>query len=432
MVTALLWPALWNGFPLVFHDTGGYLARPFEGTLELGRSAFYGAFLAAGIAFDFWPNIVVQAAIVVWLVVLTLRLHELPGPAPAAATILTLAVLTGLPWYTAQLMPDVFVPAAVLCLYLLAFRYSALRRWEIIALSAVVIAAVASHAVIAVLSVALIVILLAMRPLAARLGLVRPRLRAAVTAVTTAMLFAPLSNLALTGNFALTPGGVTFVFTRLFDEGIVARYLADKCPDPSLKLCAYRDRLPPDGDRWLWGDGPLRHGLGGWQQFEPEARRIILESVVVYPRLHLERALASSLRQFVLLRTGDGLADHMDYTQSVIKERAPNAFPAYERGRQQRRVLTFATINAIHVPVALFAIGLLPLLMALRLSSAVRPAALTLALFILFTLIANAAICGSLSIPSDRYQSRLAWLAPLAAIIVAAAWRRRHMPEGAR
>src|SRR5262245_42581906 len=28
---ALLLPALVNGFPLVFADTGGYLARPFEG-----------------------------------------------------------------------------------------------------------------------------------------------------------------------------------------------------------------------------------------------------------------------------------------------------------------------------------------------------------------------------------------------------------------
>src|SRR5689334_4747194 len=44
---ALLWPALSNRFPLIFYDTGGYLARPFEQTLEIGRSALYGAFLAA-------------------------------------------------------------------------------------------------------------------------------------------------------------------------------------------------------------------------------------------------------------------------------------------------------------------------------------------------------------------------------------------------
>ena len=30
----LLIPALWNGAALVFPDTGGYLLRPFEGTLR--------------------------------------------------------------------------------------------------------------------------------------------------------------------------------------------------------------------------------------------------------------------------------------------------------------------------------------------------------------------------------------------------------------
>ena len=63
MLLVLLAPALWNGFPLIFSDTGGYLARPFERTLELGRSAFYGTFIAAGIPLDFWPNVLLQAAL---------------------------------------------------------------------------------------------------------------------------------------------------------------------------------------------------------------------------------------------------------------------------------------------------------------------------------------------------------------------------------
>src|SRR5262252_396683 len=73
MVAVLLWPALTNGFPLLFYDTGGYLARPFEHTLDIGRSALYGAFLALGIPLDFWPNIAAQAALAAWLVILTLR-----------------------------------------------------------------------------------------------------------------------------------------------------------------------------------------------------------------------------------------------------------------------------------------------------------------------------------------------------------------------
>jgi hypothetical protein len=36
MTGVLLWPAFWNGFPLIFPDTGGYLLRPLGGTVGYG------------------------------------------------------------------------------------------------------------------------------------------------------------------------------------------------------------------------------------------------------------------------------------------------------------------------------------------------------------------------------------------------------------
>ena len=41
-----------------------------------------------------------------------------------------------------------------------------------------------------------------------------------------------ISNWAITGTFAFTPGGVSFVFGRLVDDGIIDRYLHEQCPDP--------------------------------------------------------------------------------------------------------------------------------------------------------------------------------------------------------
>src|SRR5215211_380512 len=94
MFTALVAPALWNGFPFVWADSGGYLARPFERTLELGRSALYGAFIAAGILLDFWPAVTAQAAVTAWVLVLNLRAHGLGDePWRAAALVLALALL---------------------------------------------------------------------------------------------------------------------------------------------------------------------------------------------------------------------------------------------------------------------------------------------------------------------------------------------------
>src|SRR5258708_35988916 len=146
MVLALLGPALWNGFPLIFADTGGYLLRPFEGTLELGRSALYVAFLAAAIPLEFWPSVLIQAALAVWIVTLTLRTH-LDGVRPwtAVLVVLGLAALTSLPWTASQLMPDVLVPLAALALHLLAFRPGELEAAEIVGLGALAAFAIASH-----------------------------------------------------------------------------------------------------------------------------------------------------------------------------------------------------------------------------------------------------------------------------------------------
>jgi hypothetical protein len=98
MVAALMAPALWNGFPLIFPDTSGYLDRAMLGTLGLGRSALYGLFLYAGVPFSFWPNALLQSALSVWLIVLTLRTNGLGGrPWLALSVVAMLTVGTSLP-----------------------------------------------------------------------------------------------------------------------------------------------------------------------------------------------------------------------------------------------------------------------------------------------------------------------------------------------
>src|SRR5215216_1367752 len=84
------------------------------------------------------------------------------------------ALLTSLPWYVSTLMPDIFVPLAVLALYLLAFRGAMLRRWETAALIALVAFAIASHMATLALSAILQVAFIGWRLLGARLRLPAP------------------------------------------------------------------------------------------------------------------------------------------------------------------------------------------------------------------------------------------------------------------
>ena len=60
-IVALLVPALWNGYPLLQYDTGGYLARWYEGYLVPSRSTVFGLFLHIGEGLHFWPELVLQA-----------------------------------------------------------------------------------------------------------------------------------------------------------------------------------------------------------------------------------------------------------------------------------------------------------------------------------------------------------------------------------
>ena len=46
----LIAPALWNGFALLHWDSGGYLARWYEGTLETSRAVVYGLIVTASVA----------------------------------------------------------------------------------------------------------------------------------------------------------------------------------------------------------------------------------------------------------------------------------------------------------------------------------------------------------------------------------------------
>lgn len=424
MVLVLLAPALWNGFPLIFPDTGGYLARPFEGTLTLGRSALYGLFLYVGIPAAFWSNAILQAALTVWLIVLTMRALNLRNQPWLALTILAaLAATTSLPWFAGQLMPDILFPAAVLALYLLTFQAAPLAGWERGALVVVIACAIPSHMAAAGLCLGLI----AMLGLLARFAqnaLPKPKLMLASIAVASGVALCPISNAAITGSFAFTPGGESFLFGRLIEDGIIARYLDERCPDAQLRICAYKSKLPDEADDWLWGDSPF-YTLGGWTGYAAEERAIIADTLVRYPLLHAETAIVATLKQFAAFQTEISITDN-EPTIDSLSELTPQLIDQFMSARQQSDHFDVALLNLLHVPVGALAIAALALAVLLRQRLRLAPELVALCLTVLLALALNAAICGVFSHPVDRYQSRLVPLAPFALALLIA--RRRIAP----
>ena len=416
-IVTLLAPALWNGFPLLEYDTGGYLARWFEGYLVVSRSTVYGLFAVAGWPLDFWPQIVLQAAATVWVLALALRSYGFGRrPWTLLALVVALSATTTLPWLAGILLTDIFAGLAVLALHLVVMRADTLSRAERIALVLFVAFCGATHSATFLVLLGLAVGALLTALVGHRIVALAGALRAAA-AVALAAVMLVSANFALSGNVAWTPGGYGIVFARMMQDGIVTRYLDAHCAETSFKLCPYRHSFPPTADDFLWDPGNMFDKLGRFDGLGDEMRTIVLGSLIEYPGEQLEAALAATGKQLISVGTGEGVLTPLDHTYGVIRRYMPTVAPAMDAARQQHGELHFAAINAVHVPIALATMALLPLLFVLGLRLPDYRDVGLLAATVSLAILGNAVACGTLSNPHDRYGARLAWVPPVVAAL---------------
>ena len=251
--TLLLWPALWNGYPLVFSDTGTYLAQAIEHYAGWDRPIFYSLFLLPlHMTLTTWPAIAAQALLIAHVLHIVRR-TLLPQASvwwlvPLAGA---MSVASSLPWIASQLSPDVFTGVLVLVLALLIFvpdrLYLGERIW-LVAFAAFMIAAHLSHVLLALL---LLVVLLPFR----------------FRCTTVVRSIAPLAlagialisvNLLAFGRASLAPFGNIFLLTRVIYDGPGMDVLRHDCPSSGWRLCAFIDRMPAIEDDFLWRqNGPV-------------------------------------------------------------------------------------------------------------------------------------------------------------------------------
>src|SRR6185437_1586993 len=219
-------PAIWNGYPLLEYDTGGYLARWYEGYLVPSRSTVYGIYLHLGEGSYFWINLAFQAVLTFWILQLTLRVLGMARPLRLLSIALVLILTTALPWLASMLLTDIFAGLAVLSLFLLVVHNDKLSTVEKTLLFLYTSFAAATHSATFGVLFGLCVLGWITKPWLRRRLSFSGLVQGSVTLVVgAAMLLA--ANFALSGNLAWTPGGAGVSFGRMMQDGIVARYLND-------------------------------------------------------------------------------------------------------------------------------------------------------------------------------------------------------------
>ncbi len=413
----LLWPAIWNGYPIVFADTGTYLSQAIHRYLGWDRPPFYSVFmLPLHTMHSVWPVVAMQAV----LAVCTIRLvcdALLPGIGARwlPVVVLPLAVGTWLPFLVCQLMPDVFTPLLVLVLC------TGMPRWRWVAFAAFAIAAQQSSVLLAVAVSSVLTIWHYRRDGAGT----RQSILRTILPIPLAIAGLLSVNLIGHGRLAISPFGNVFLLARIVYDGPGMDVLRRDCPAAGWRLCPYLDRFPALSDEFLWrSDSPIVLA-GGHKAVSAEADAIIAAALAAEPRRELRAILRNAREQMTRFASGDGLeAWPIEVSPWIERDFPPAEVARYASSLQARSLLMLPPWLALLHRCAILGgtvwCGcLLPLALERRHRAAV------FLLVALAVLPVSAAITGGLSTPHDRYQSRIAWLPPFVAALSAIALVRR-------
>ncbi len=433
-ILAVAWmmcgPAIWNEYPLIYFDSEDYVEMSFTWQPIVWRIMTYAVFCTLAKPFGtLWTLVILQALMTSWLLhegiyafTLRQRLRVFLGLGAA------LALLSGLPVVVSEVLADVFAGLAVLGIATMAFGTAlpAFRRGLLVLPTAVAIGVHMSHVAVAAGLMIVLVALFGGSFLLRRLP--RPRLLAPFLAFAIGAVSVPLTHWLATGEAYFAKSGRVLQLALFVQDGLAKKYLDEVCPQgAALKMCAYKDALPETADEFLWGDSPFDE-LGGWTAMHDEADVIVEGAIRLFPWNAAAAAVANTWTQINLVADGEDLVPMTWHFVKTEMTRYPADFRHFHYARQQRRDgIDFEPVNRIHVPLAQAAefamLGFGVLAWRRRSRSGVG-----LILVVALSLFGNAVVCGALSNPHDRYQSRMVWLALFASVVVAIRLDQRAHP----
>lgn len=389
-----------------------------------GRSVYYGFLLYLSLlANSLWPLVIVQAIVAATAIVLTLRRFAGPAGLPtitlAAAAVI--CVLTPVGFFVAFGMPDLFAPLAILAVANLALfwrddRWTARLFW-----AALLTGGMLFHSATLLITIALLA-LLALWKLVLRRA---PRIVLAPVAVAIVLAMAGemafgLGVGAITGNKPIRP---PFLSARLIEDGPGARYLRTHCaPGSDLLLCRFKDRPVQPSDRFLWSKDA---GTGGFMTLNRADKTVMSKQdagfAIAVAKAYPGEVLMDSVTSFARQTVTFGLNDFSlkAWASAGLGQNLPKpvlawvaATPGFRGQMPTTPVIVTSSI------LCLVSLGGVIWLLATARGTAGRTVVAMTAILLVGVAV-NAAVCGILSGPHGRYQARVLFLVPLAALVLA-------------
>ncbi len=466
----LMIPAIVNGAPFIYYDTATYLSAPQPvlpilkfllepltlrsgGVLEnlhavrvryrilssadpvaadwimhRGRAPHYRILGALSVEYGrVWSLAALQALLTALVAALFwARVAGLALGWGWLAGMAALTALTPLGLFAGLAMPDILSGVTVLAVIGLVLGWTRLRVSERAALAVIAGFAMLSHQTHLLLGAGLALALaLLARHTAGRYRGLAAVLAAAFTAGALEQGYMQLLDLRPDATVQSRP----HLVAHLIDHGPGVDYLRQNCPEAGFALCAHVDKLPMRWSAFLFGgrsaesrflaEAPVAERVTISQEQFPLVLAIIRDD----PWGVLGFALRAAGRQITMFRPDgaiimpDNLAPHPVPFPPDLKQATWDSRLYADPGLLR----TLGDISGVVVVGALALLLLGWLRLWVRQGGADRYHATMIVTALMAGLLLNAIICGVLASPYDRFQARLIWLLPYAALMLTVA-----------
>lgn len=425
-VILIIWPSIYNCFPLLYSDTGTYILSSVHIEIPLDRPLFYGLFIrATSMQAHLWVTIIVQALITFWILKkLVQQLYPNKNQTLLFSIIFLLSILTGLPWYTSQIMPDLFTALGVLNLYLI-FSNKSRNFKEQVLLHLTLYFTIGTHYSNILIIGGMIFIVALFNVKKIWQNTYQYRLRTISTTITIiAVAFThALTNYSQNGHFKMSRGSNLFLAAKCLESPLLKSYMKANMNRIDIPFAENIDSIPNSACGFLWSSNSPLNQIGVDRVQINEAYGPVLKDLFSQPYYRnwfIEESIQSTIEQLKFHKVGSGMVSYKDSTNGcyfMIKKYYENEFNQFYHAKQQQLALGLEDNYHKYISQWVFYFSILVIVVGLFFNR-VRNHLSPLILFILTGVFMNAFITSSLANTYDRLQVRVVWLLTLMALII--------------
>jgi putative flippase GtrA len=412
----------------------------FDSKILAGRSVYYGALLyVSHLTSHLWLAVFVQAAIFLYLTyTLAIKCLRLTFFVFTCITA-TLLVATSISFFISVLMPDVFASFLILGLATLVVFWDSLKFHDRAFLSVIILYSALTHTshlllLIGVGSIIALICIITQRK-ALLSGSLAMRVMLLVTIIFAAIIGDLAVSFSVRHTIGVDPIRPPFLTARIIADGPGYQFLQNNCARKHYAVCKYIDHLPVSSLVFLWSKDPE---TGVFDVADPSTRHALSSEQASFVfdvfRSDPIGVLTSAAKNFThqLLAIGfDEFALNQEELQGFKAKLPESYFAGLSRARIQLNSSILVPLEIWYSSIYFLSMTALLLMWAFwsrgrfqkRLDASLHRQWFYVLTIVIASILINAAICGILSEPVPRYQTRISWL-PLIilALVIACLW----------